>query len=85
MIDLSEVTFIKRIVVGSSNPADLASEETIDRSMEQLNRCLAGPPRGRILGIERSFTLLQLGEHNVVLQWTTYHVGFTRRPHWAEE
>jgi len=84
MIDLSDITFIKRIVVGSSNPADLSSEEAIAGSMELLNRCLSGPPRGRILGIERSFTILQLGEHNVVLQWTTYQVGFVRRPLWIE-
>ncbi len=85
MAELCDIAFVKRIVVGSTNPTDLASEQTIASSMELLNRCLAGPPRGQILGIERSFTILQLGEHNVVLQWTTYHVGFKRRPLWAED
>ena len=85
MVDLSELTFVKRIVVGSSNPADLTSEEAIAAAMELLNRCLAGPPRGRIIGVERSFTILQLGEHNVVLQWTTYQVGFVRKPLWLGE
>ena len=63
----------------------LREEEAIAAAMELLNRCLAGPPRGRIIGVERSFTILQLGEHNVVLQWTTYQVGFARRPLWLGE
>jgi hypothetical protein len=84
MIDLSDVTFIKRIVIGSSNPTDLQSEERIAEAMGLLNKCISGQPKGKIIGIEKSFTILQIGEHNVVLQWTTYHVGFIRRPHWLE-
>lgn len=85
MIDLSEVTYVKRIVVGSNNPTDLQSDERVEKSLDLLNRCLSGTPRGKLIGAEKSFTILQVGEHNVVLQWTTYHVGFTRRPHWIEE
>ncbi|MCA9657952.1 MAG: hypothetical protein KC486_06380 [Myxococcales bacterium] len=85
MIDLSEVTFIKRIVVGSSNPTDLQSEERIRQAMALINRCLSDYPKGKIIGVEKSFSILQIGEHNVVLQWTTYHIGFMRRPTWLEE
>lgn len=84
MIDLSEVAFVKRIVVGSSNPTDIQSEERIAQAMDLLNRCLSGHPKGKLIGAEKSFTILQVGEHNVVLQWTTYHVAFTRRPLWLE-
>ncbi|MCA9636751.1 MAG: hypothetical protein KC420_12050 [Myxococcales bacterium] len=84
MIDLSDVVFIKRIVIGSSNPTDIQSEERIDQAMALINRCLSDYPRGKIIGIEKSFSILQVGEHNVVLQWTTYHIGFTRRPQWLE-
>jgi hypothetical protein len=36
------------------------------------------------LGIEKSFTLLNIGEHQVVLQCLIYHVGFPRRPPWLD-
>jgi len=85
MIDLSDVGFVKRIVVGSNNPANLQSEDNIRRAMALLNRCLNEAPKGKIIGIEKSFNILQVGEHNVVLQWMTYHVGFTRRPYWLED
>lgn len=85
MIDISDVGFVKRIVVGSNNPADLQSEERVAEAMALLNRCLNESPKGKIIGIEKSFSILQVGEHNVVLQWLTYHVGFTRRPYWLEE
>lgn len=82
--DLSEVSFVKRIVIGSSNPTDVQSEEKIAEQMNLLNRCLGEQPRGKLIGVEKSFAILQVGEHNVVLQWTTYHVGFKRRPVWLE-
>lgn len=85
MIDLSEVVFVKRVVVGSNNPTDLQSDEQVEKSLALLNRCLSGQPRGKLIGAEKSFTILQVGEHNVVLQWTTYHVGFARRPLWLKE
>jgi hypothetical protein len=85
VIDLSEVVFVKRIVVGSNNPTDVQSDEQIGKSMALLNQCLSSHPKGKLIGAEKSFTILQIGEHNVVLQWTTYHVAFTRKPHWLEE
>ena len=85
MIDISDVVHVKRIVVGSNNPTDLQAEEKIAQAMALVNKCLTEPPKGRILGIEKSFSILQVGEHNVVLQWLTYHVGFTRRPYWLED
>ncbi len=84
MIDLSDVTFVKRIVIGSNNPTEPHSEGPIDDRMALLNKCLSGQPKGKIIGIEKSFSILQVGEHSVVLQWTTYHVGFIRRPIWLD-
>jgi hypothetical protein len=85
MIDISDVGYVMRIVVGSNNPANLESEEQISKSMAFLNRCLTDTPKGKIIGIEKSFSILQVGEHNVVLQWITYHIGFTRRPYWIKD
>jgi len=85
MIDLTDISYVKRIVVGSSNPTQLQNEDQIKEAMALLNRCLTESPKGKIIGIEKSFNILQVGEHNVVLQWLTYHVGFTRQPYWLEE
>jgi hypothetical protein len=83
--ELTGVAFVKRIVVGTNNPAEPQNDAKIEEALALLNRCLTDSPRGRILGIEKSFTILQLGEHNVVLQWLTYHIGFERKPFWLAE
>ena len=85
MLDLTEVTFVKRIVVGSNNPTDLQTNDRVEAAMALLNRCLSNQPQGKIIGAQKSFSILQVGEHNVVLQWTTYHVGFVRKPAWLSE
>lgn len=85
MFDLAEIGFVKRITVGSRDPEAVRSEEQIEAAQDLLNRCLSETPRGRILGIEKSFALLNVGEHHMVLQWLTYHVGWVRRPMWLED
>lgn len=81
---LSEMRFIKRIVVGSENPNAMKTEAEIQAAAELLNRCLAGTPRGYIMGVEKNFSVLSVGEHQVVLQHMVYHVGFARKPTWLE-
>jgi hypothetical protein len=82
MFDLSDVRFVKRIVVGSNNPSQMSTEEQVEAARALLNRCLNESPKGSIVGLEKSFTILQIGEHQVVLQWICYHVGFMRKPVW---
>lgn len=85
MFDLTDVGYVKRIVVGSTDPEKLQSDEEIRTAADLLNRCLAESPKGRVLGMEKNFCLLNVGEHQVVLQSMVYHVGFTRKPFWLEE
>lgn len=85
MLDLTEVKFVKRIVVGSDNPAQIRTREEVEEAEALLNRCLSDSPHGSIIAVEKSFTVLQVGEHQVVLQWLCYHVGFTRRPFWLAD
>jgi hypothetical protein len=85
MLDLTEVRYVKRIVVGSDNPAQIRTREEVAEAEALLNRCLTDTPRGSIIAVEKSFTILQVGEHQVVLQWLCYHVGFARRPLWITE
>ena len=82
MFDQSNVKYIKRFVVGSDNPARLCTREETEAQMEELNDCLSGAshPRGTLLAVERSFTLVRIGDHQVVLEWMAYHVGFARKP-----
>ena len=82
MYDLSEVGHIERVVVGSKNPEKLNSEEEIQAAADFLNRCLSETPKGKIVGVEKTFNLLNIGEHQVVLQCMIYHVGFPRKPVW---
>jgi hypothetical protein len=84
MFDLTEVKFVKRITVGSDNPSRMATPEEIETATALLNRCLSEHPKGTILAIEKSFAVLQMGEHQVVLQWIVYQVGFSRKPIWLD-
>jgi hypothetical protein len=84
MFDLADVRFIKRIVVGSDNPERMKTDEEIDQAVSLLNRCLTDTPKGTIIGTEKNFALLNVGEHQVVLQYVVYHIGFPRKPYWIE-
>ncbi len=81
---LPDVRFIKRIVVGTSHHTQMKSEDEIEKALALLNRCLTDTPKGVIIGMEKSFILLNLAEHQMVLQYLVYHIGFPRRPMWLE-
>lgn len=85
MFDLTDVRYVKRLVVGSTDSEKMMSEAVLQRQQALLNRCLAETPRGRIIGLEKTFSLLNIGEHQVVLQAMIYHIGFERRPYWLPE
>ena len=85
MFDLSDVHYVKRIVVGTDDPAHIKKPDEIQDAQALLNRCLSETPKGTIIGIEKSFVMLNVGEHQVVLQWLCYHVGFPRKPAWLTE
>lgn len=80
--DLTEVTFVKRIIVGNDNPEKMRSESEVQEALDLLNRCLTDTPKGTVIGLEKNFMLLNIGEHQVVLQSMVYHVGFVRKPYW---
>lgn len=80
--DLTQCAHVERIPVGSTDPARMKSEEEIQAQMAKVNECLQRSPKGIIVGIEKSFGVFMMGEHQVVLQWLTYHIGFKRRPQW---
>jgi hypothetical protein len=81
---LSDVHFIKRITVGSNDPTSLKSDSEISQALDLLNRCIAEYPKGTIIGVEKSFNIIYIGEHQVVMQYLVYHVGFPRKPAWLD-
>jgi hypothetical protein len=82
--DLSEVRYVKRIVIGTSDPNKLENENFIEQQTQLLNRCLNDLPRGHIIGQEKNFQIMRIGEHQVVVQNIVYHIGFKRKPHWLQ-
>ncbi len=84
-IDLSDVTFVKRINIGSINPNSPVNEEQQEQQMQVLNRCLNEFPKGRIIGKDITVGVYQVGEHQLTMQRITYHVGFVRIPTWIDE
>lgn len=80
--DLSCVGFVKRIIIGNNNPEKVTTDAEIEKQVNLLNKCLQEYPKGKIIGIERNFFILNIGEHQVIMQYTVYHVGFKRKPDW---
>ncbi|GAA0533092.1 hypothetical protein FHS83_002883 [Rhizomicrobium palustre] len=82
MFDLADVKYVRRITVGSSDPEKRMTEEEAAQAMAFLNRCLS---EGQLIGLEKSFSVFNIDEEQVVVQAVIYHVGFTRRPQWMPE
>jgi len=81
---ISDVAYVHRVTVGSVDPANPKAEADIQFQMDKVNECLSRAPKGRIMGIEKNFGIYQAGEHQMVLQSMTYHIGFVRKPAWLE-
>ncbi|WP_196140704.1 hypothetical protein [Aliikangiella sp. G2MR2-5] len=85
MFDLTDVGYVKRIVVGNNDPEKMKSEAEVVKANQLLNRCLSEAPKGKIIGQEKNFNILNIGEHQVVLQSIVYHIGFARKPMWLAD
>lgn len=83
--DLGDVTYVKRVSIGNINPNNPLNEEQQENQMALLNKCLNEYPKGRIIGKDISVGVFQVGDHQITLQRTTYHVGFLRKPVWLEK
>lgn len=81
---LNDVRYIKRVKVGNINPNAVLTEENKDEQVKLLNRCL-DEGRGKIVGKDVTYGVYQVGEHEITLQATIYHIGFKRKPYWLED
>ena len=79
--DIFDIAYIERVAMGAVAPDKIPTEAENQEKLALLNRYLQENPRGRIIGTERSFSLIRIGEHQVVLESVVYHVGFKRKPY----
>jgi hypothetical protein len=80
----TDIQYVHRIVIGNDNPEQPPDEAKYKQQLALLNRCLNDYPKGKIIGQEKNFYLLNIGEHQLVMQYIVYHVGFTRKPAWLK-
>ena len=77
-----DITYVHRVIVGNDNPEQQHYDEKYKNQLALLNRCLSESPIGKIIGQEKNFYILNIGVHQVVMQYIVYHVGFRRKPQW---
>jgi len=82
---LYDVSYVHRLVLGNENPEQQPDEEKFKKQMNVLNRCLSSSPKGKIIAQEKNFYILNIGEHQVVMQYIVYHIGFERKPYWLND
>ncbi|MCI8334080.1 MAG: hypothetical protein HFH25_05810 [Lachnospiraceae bacterium] len=81
---LEDLTYIKTVTVGSINPNLPFSDQERENQVALLNRCLNDFPRGKIIGQDKTVATYTLAEHQFIMERTTYHIGFRRKPLWIE-
>lgn len=79
-LNLADVAYVKAVTVGSINPNNPVSDRGLASQVEQLNRCLNTYPKGIIIGKDTSIGRYRLGDHELTMERTTYHIGFPRKP-----
>ena len=76
---------MKLVSVGSVNLNNPLSEQSIEQQVQVLNRCLNEYPKGIILGKDVTIGRYMIGEHELTMEKSTYHIGFKRKPAWEED
>ena len=82
---MEDTRYSRLVTIGSVNPNNPLSEQSRAEQAELLNRCLSDYPKGVIIGKDITIGRYQIGEHELVMEKITYHVGFTRKPPWEED
>ena len=84
-LDVSDVKYVKEVAVGSVNPNVILSDGAREAQTSLLNRCLNDYPKGIVIGKDIAIGRYAIGEHELVMQKTIYHIGFPRKPAWLDE
>jgi len=81
---LTDIRYVKLVSVGSINPNNPLSDQSREEQVRLLNRCLNEYPKGVIIGKDVAIATYQIGEHELMMEKITYHIGFERKPAWEE-
>lgn len=81
---LADIHYVKMVPIGSVNPNNPLSDQSKEEQAALLNRCLNDYPKGMIIGKDVTVGRYLIGEHELIMEKITYHVGFERRPQWEE-
>ena len=82
--NLEDIVYMKKVVVGAVDPQTPFNQEEQDKQFQLLNNCLKNHPKGKIIGRDVTVATYMIGEHQITMQSTTYHIGFKRKPYWIE-
>jgi hypothetical protein len=82
---ISDTRYVQIVTIGGLDPNNPLSEEGQLKQVERLNKLLSGYPKGTIIGKDTSIGRFMLGEHELCMQRTSYHVAFPRKPENIDE
>ena len=83
-IDLTRISFVYRLTIGSLDPENIKSDKIVAEEIAFLNMCLSNIPVGRIIAIENSFDVRSTVEQQNIVLPTIYHIGWPRKPAWFD-
>jgi hypothetical protein len=78
--DKTRIRYVKTVPVGSINPNLPFSDKEREKQVDLLNRCLNEIPKGMIIGQDKTVATYTVAGHQIIMEKTTYHIGFTRKP-----
>lgn len=81
---LENIHYIKLVPIGSVNPNVPLSEQSQQEQVDLLNRCLNDYPKGVIIGKDIQIGIYRIGQHELTMEKSTYHIGFERKPMWEK-
>lgn len=77
---LNDARYIKIVTIGGLDPNNPLSNEKQEQQEASLNHLLSGYPKGTIIGKDTAIGRFMIGEHELCMQRTNYHIGFPRKP-----
>ena len=82
---ISDTRYVKIVTIGGIDPNNPLSDEKQRAQVELLNKLLSGYPKGTIIGKDTAIGRYMLGEHELSMQRTSYHIAFPRKPEGIDE
>ncbi|MDR1315824.1 MAG: hypothetical protein LBK13_03025 [Spirochaetales bacterium] len=82
---INDTRYVQIVTIGGIDPNSPLTDEKQRAQVELLNKLLSGYPRGTIIGKDTAIGRYMLGEHELCMQKTSYHVAFARKPEGINE